>query len=107
MNSPPLAGSLECSPVNGEAYATQFELFATSWVDDDMPLSYVFSINETIISDRILSQYIELVLPEGNRISVQVYDSYDGYTTSSKDIIVIKSEESFEHAANYTYNNLP
>ena len=54
VNSPPLTGSLECAPVSGEAYKTVFELFAPSWVDEDLPLTYVFRIGDRLLSDRIL-----------------------------------------------------
>ena len=41
-NAPPSTGKLIVSPPNGTAVLTTFSISASSWIDDDLPLSYVF-----------------------------------------------------------------
>jgi hypothetical protein len=42
MNEAPSSGSLTVSPLTGWALSTYFAFSAKNWVDDDLPLTYVF-----------------------------------------------------------------
>merc|ERR1712085_10383 len=44
INSPPSSGACKVEPVKGITLETRFNLTATGWVDEHMPLTYRFSI---------------------------------------------------------------
>jgi hypothetical protein len=54
VNYPPRSGTLISIPDEGIAYKTEFELFAHSWIDEDLPLTYIYGFDGKQLSDAIL-----------------------------------------------------
>jgi hypothetical protein len=42
MNEPPSSGSVLVTPINGYALETTFTFTAVNWVEDDLPITYIF-----------------------------------------------------------------
>ena len=88
-NGPPLPGVFEIKPMDGTELDTQFTMYASLWIDDDLPLLYSFgyyasnaSQEFSTISKRSESSYTKSNLPAGDvsmnysmRCIVVVFDS--------------------------------
>eukprot|EP00854_Cymbomonas_tetramitiformis_P003945 gene3945-4910_t len=81
VNVEPVGGTLHVAPLEGKALETEFHLSTASWVDEDLPLEYLFSYivpgasgtnhsaSEAAGEEVVLAAYgplsnVQLVLPE-------------------------------------------
>ena len=91
VNKAPTPGILSISPISGEELSTMFVFSCSRWVDEDLPLTYVFgylssSGQQVMLRSRSETAYSSSMLPAGQKTSSstkqvlvgisQVYDSY-------------------------------
>jgi len=108
MNEPPSSGSIDVSPNNGYALDTSFTFTATNWVDNDLPLTYIFgttgvnddgSLDTTSLSpfgdERSDASYLGVTLSTGLNITnytigcfSEVVDSYGAVGSATTSVRV-------------------
>lgn len=97
LNSNPRAGYLTVDPPAGQSFIDYFSFQAEYWVDDDLPLTYIFGFNMSeslnlIIQSRSEQPNAKSFLPPGPSgtvtCRVSVFDSYLSSASSTVDIIV-------------------
>eukprot|EP00615_Pteridomonas_danica_P011705 CAMPEP_0114339650 /NCGR_PEP_ID=MMETSP0101-20121206/7864_1 /TAXON_ID=38822 ORGANISM="Pteridomonas danica, Strain PT" /NCGR_SAMPLE_ID=MMETSP0101 /ASSEMBLY_ACC=CAM_ASM_000211 /LENGTH=1211 /DNA_ID=CAMNT_0001472675 /DNA_START=790 /DNA_END=4425 /DNA_ORIENTATION=+ len=108
INEPPSSGSVEVTPINGFALDTSFTFTATNWVDDDLPLTYIFgttgvnddgSLDTTALSpfgdERSDASYDGVTLSVGSNITnytvgcfSEVIDSYGAVGSATTSVRV-------------------
>ena len=107
INGRPLPGMFEAEPTTGFALATEFSMFASNWVDDDLPITFKFyfieptSGNALMLSSRSERNTFSSTLPAGpewntNRLTVgvEVYDTMNAHAMSEVDLeILVKSAD--------------
>jgi len=130
VNSAPTSGTLVITPEEGYAITDAFELRASNWVDEDLPLEYSFTYYTSAGSSSILavqgsSNVIEdVMLPQGTGTSYElvcglnVYDWYGAYGTESStvsvypysgtaaELAIVSSEVMADAIASYDTNTL-
>jgi hypothetical protein len=95
-NGAPLPGSFSSNPTSGDELSTSFVLFADSWSDSDLPITYQFGFispstgAKMVVLGRSSGISTSTVLPAGHEASqfavtcsLQVYDVFNASTTSS------------------------
>jgi hypothetical protein len=113
-NGPPIPGSFICNPKNGTELKTKFSLFASSWSDPDLPITFQFGVfspqtqsNMILVSRSSLSSLIT-TLPAGDALNnfqinctLQVFDVFNASTISSQFPVVkaLPSSNSFAQIA--------
>ena len=102
VNTPPTAGSFSVSPEYGQSLKTIYNLTATGWSDDDIPLTYQFyyafenkDSSYEIISNPKKSIYTETFLTSSKvnmtmYLKVAVRDIYTAKSEAFKTVIVNK-----------------
>ncbi len=104
VNRAPRHGGFSVTPSSGIAYETVFELRAYSWLDDDQPVTYVFSYQDPStgeyvpLASRTESSIISTTLGVGKiagtatvSIRVEVLDSLNASTTASASLTLTQS----------------
>jgi hypothetical protein len=111
MNEPPSSGDIDVTPKNGYALDTSFTFTATNWVDDDLPLTYIFgttgvnsdaTLDTTSLSpfgdERSDASYVGVTLSQGLNSTnytvgcyTEVVDSY-GATGSETASVRVRSK---------------
>ena len=95
INEAPSSGSMTVAPLNGRALSTLFSLSAVNWVDDDLPMAYLFGTTKVDVSGSLTNVltpfgdkrsdcfWNDVKLPQGAAVSnytvgtfVEVIDSY-------------------------------
>ena len=100
-NSPPISGTFIVSPSDGVEFTTDYTLYASFWVDDDLPLTYEFLIDagnvDDIIAPKGENKYAITQLPMGEvsndyhlALIAKVYDYY-GLGSSATASTVVNS----------------
>jgi hypothetical protein len=100
-NLAPLPGQCTVSPVAGVALSTSFSFTSSSWVDEDIPLSYQFGFISPIsntsftIQTKSYLSFASAFLPSGSasaNYSLQaefaIYDSYGAYSVDYTAVLV-------------------
>ena len=64
VNSAPTLGTCSSTPSTGVAVNTSFRLECSGWVDDDVPLQYMFWVGRTPLSGWLRRAHVTTVLPE-------------------------------------------
>jgi hypothetical protein len=103
-NLAPLPGQCTVSPVAGVALSTSFSFISSSWVDEDIPLSYQFGFISHIsntsftIQTKSFLSFASARLPSGSasaNYSLQaefaIYDSYEAYSVDYTAVLVASS----------------
>jgi len=97
MNSNPRAGFLAVDPSTGQSFIDYFSFQTDRWVDDDLPLTYIFGFNTTEglnldIQSRSEKLNAKSFLPTGpsGKVTcrVTVFDSYLANAYSTADVTV-------------------
>jgi hypothetical protein len=97
VNGPPIGGSFTVSPSSGTGLSTLFTLAASSWSDDDLPLTYQFMFvspvgdgSQLMLRSAVQSTSASMMLPSGSAESdyaltcvVNIFDNYQAYTTDT------------------------
>ena len=89
MNEAPSSGSLDVFPATGFTLETEFTFTALNWVDDDLPLSYIFGLASV---DANGSTSMEFPSPFG---SARSDAAYDGVTLPQGDLSLNFSVHAF------------
>jgi len=120
MNEPPTSGSVSVTPINGFALYTAFTFSATNWVEDDLPVTYIFgttALNTDLSADttslapfgdeRSDASYTDVTLTQGSNTTnytvgcfAQVVDYYGAVAIDSTTIRVAYRELTVEQLAN-------
>jgi hypothetical protein len=121
MNEAPSSGSLVVSPKHGYALYTSFTFTATSWVDEDLPFTYIFgttgvnsddaSLDTSLLSPfgdgRSDATYSGITLSSGSNITnftvgcyVEVIDYYGAIGSDTRSIYVGSMVLTTEQLAN-------
>jgi hypothetical protein len=100
-NGAPLPGSFSSNPLFGDELSTSFTLFADSWSDSDLPITYQFGFispstgSKMVVLGRSSSISTSTTLPAGHealqfavRCSLQVYDVFNASTITSLTVAV-------------------
>jgi len=97
LNSNPRAGHLTVDPPAGQSFIDYFSFQADYWVDDDLPLTYIFGFNTSeslnlVIQSRSEQPNAKTFLPPGPSgtvtCRVSVFDCYLSSVSSTVDVIV-------------------
>jgi hypothetical protein len=95
VNTPPSSGSVSISPSSGMAISTEFTITASSWVDDDIPLTYAFSTQPAGSTTRAglsaasTAPAVSAVLPAGSlTVFATVTDAYEASADSTTTVTV-------------------
>jgi len=99
-NGPPLPGKVSVEPTEGSEFTTPFFISALHWSDDDLPLTYIFGIEErtnkrTLLQARTEANSGSHFLIAGHRnedhgvtLYCNVFDLYDAFSISHANVIV-------------------
>lgn len=102
-NGFPLPGSFTATPFSGTELQSQFRFIASSWQDENLPLTFAFGFMSTLNQFQVLQPqssvaYGSSVLPRGAAISnytvslvTMVYDSYQSNNSAVASVQVIPS----------------
>ena len=103
MNSPPTGGNLIITPSSGNALSTVFTMNSYFWIDEDLPLTYLYSYKtidtsdslQSILRNKDIVPYYSCVLGQGLlsenyyiTVLAFVFDVYDGVVNSTLPIRV-------------------
>eukprot|EP01038_Epipyxis_sp_PR26KG_P011403 gene11403-15285_t len=101
-NGPPIYGVFEVEPKHGTEILTNFYFAADSWFDEDLPISYQFSINtfmndidNLIVREQMHEPSFQSVLPSGSSslsyqvlCGLKVYDNFGDFSDVNQTITV-------------------
>ena len=94
-NAAPTSGLFTAEPAAGIVFLTRFDLFATSWVDLDLPLTYDFYQKDTPLTSGASSPSFRTELPAGAPLAlhVDVRDAFGAATRASAAVDVFPSTD--------------
>jgi hypothetical protein len=110
-NQPPVPGTLTIDPTTGQEFDTQFQVIATQWEDDDLPISFEFSHGASgdgfvVFRSRKQVAHTNSKLPAGTAannafdVRVQVFDVLDGKSNMDVSVTVTSAQVSNDDVAN-------
>jgi len=98
VNRPPRFGSFEVTPNNGVSGETRFELKASGWIDDDLPLRYLFSYLDSTTNSYIplnsrseINQISSLIYSNNGIVNLrlEIFDSLNASSTVNQQITLL------------------
>jgi len=103
-NAAPTSGLFTASPATGTVYETSFDLFATSWVDLDLPLTYDFYQASVPLTNAASSPSFSTELPAGDPLAlyVDVRDAFGASTRAATSVVVLPSARNASFLRNAT-----
>jgi len=101
INNPPVSGWVGVLPESGTSLITVFSLQADGWMDEDLPLEYVFRQYHSPLTGKISENGVDTFLSSGEEaagwetwIEVEVYDNLGARAVAQKNAIVASIKES-------------
>jgi hypothetical protein len=106
INGPPFVGVLTSNPTQGTMLNTSFQLVASRFEDDDIPLTYEFGYYSSgtngaimVLQSKSLKSHVSSTLPAGPKsngfvvvVLVRVFDSLSANTSATTMVVVERVE---------------